>query len=73
MVDILECVMKIIVDCFGVDEVDVKFEVFFKEDLGVDFLDVVEFVMEFEDEFDMEIFDEDVEKIVIVGDVVNYI
>lgn len=73
MVEVLECVIIIIVDCFGVDKSEVKLEFSFKEDLGVDFLDVVEFVMEFEEEFDIEIFDEEVEKILIVGDVVNYI
>lgn len=45
----------------------------FKEDLGADSLDVVELVMELEDEFDMEISDEDAEKIATVGDAVNYI
>ncbi|GIW50506.1 MAG: acyl carrier protein [Anoxybacillus sp.] len=45
----------------------------FKEDLGADSLDVVELVMELEDEFDMEISDEEAEKIVTVGDAVNYI
>lgn len=45
MVDVLECVIKIIVDCLGVEEIEVVLVVSFKEDLGVDFLDVVEFVM----------------------------
>ena len=45
----------------------------FKEDLGADSLDVVELVMELEDEFDLEISDDDAEKIVTVGDAVNYI
>lgn len=73
MVEVLEKVIKIIVDCLGVEEFKVILEVFFKEDLGVDFLDVVELVMEFEDEFGVEIFDGDVENINIVGDVVKYI
>jgi acyl carrier protein len=51
----------------------VKLEASFKDDLGADSLDVVELVMELEDEFDMEISDDDAEKISTVGDAVNYI
>lgn len=71
--DILERVKKIIVDRLGVEESKVTPEATFKDDLGADSLDVVELVMELEDEFDMEISDEDAEKIVTVGDVVEYI
>ncbi|MCK6256980.1 acyl carrier protein [Fictibacillus sp. WQ 8-8] len=73
MADVLERVSKIIVDRLGVDAAEVKTEASFKEDLGADSLDVVELVMELEDEFDLEISDEDAEKITTVGDVVNYI
>jgi acyl carrier protein len=73
MAEVLERVTKIIVDRLGVDEAEIKLEAKFKEDLGADSLDVVELVMELEDEFDMEISDEDAEKIVTVGDAVNYI
>ncbi|MBM7659395.1 acyl carrier protein [Bacillus mesophilus] len=73
MADVLERVTKIVVDRLGVDEAEVKVEAKFKDDLGADSLDVVELVMELEDEFDMEISDEDAEKIVTVGDAVNYI
>jgi len=73
MADVLERVTKIIVDRLGVDESEVKLESSFKDDLGADSLDVVELVMELEDEFDMEISDEEAEKIVTVGDAVNYI
>ncbi|WP_102346974.1 acyl carrier protein [Bacillus sp. Marseille-P3661] len=73
MADVLERVTKIIVDRLGVDEADVKLEASFKDDLGADSLDVVELVMELEDEFDMEISDEEAEKISTVGDAVNYI
>ncbi|ASS75696.1 acyl carrier protein [Tumebacillus algifaecis] len=66
-------VKTIIVDRLGVEEDQVKLEASFKEDLGADSLDVVELVMELEDEFDMEISDEDAEKINTVGDVVSYI
>ena len=70
---VLERVSKVIVDRLGVDESEVKLEASFREDLGADSLDVVELVMELEDEFDMEISDEDAEKIATVGDAVNYI
>lgn len=73
MADILERVSKIIVDRLGVEESKVQPEASFTDDLGADSLDVVELVMELEDEFDMEISDEDAEKIATVGDVVEYI
>ncbi|MFD1705850.1 acyl carrier protein [Siminovitchia sediminis] len=73
MADIQERVTKIIVDRLGVEESKVQLESSFKDDLGADSLDVVELVMELEDEFDMEISDEDAEKIATVGDAVNYI
>ncbi|MDQ0860157.1 acyl carrier protein [Bacillus sp. V2I10] len=73
MADVLARVTKIIVDRLGVDEAEVKMEASFKDDLGADSLDVVELVMELEDEFDMEISDEDAETITTVGDAVNYI
>ncbi|AQX54016.1 acyl carrier protein [Priestia flexa] len=73
MAEVLERVTKIIVDRLGVDESEVKLESNFKEDLGADSLDVVELVMELEDEFDMEISDEQAEQIATVGDAVNYI
>jgi len=73
MAEVLERVTKIIVDRLGVDESQVTLEASFKDDLGADSLDVVELVMELEDEFDMEISDDDAEKISTVGDAVNYI
>ncbi|TFE02727.1 acyl carrier protein [Jeotgalibacillus salarius] len=73
MAEVLDRVTKIIVDRLGVDESEVKLEASFKEDLGADSLDVVELVMELEDEFDMEISDEDAEKIDTVGNAVSYI
>ena len=73
MADTLNRVTKIIVDRLGVDESKVTLEASFKDDLGADSLDVVELVMELEDEFDMEISDDDAEKIATVGDAVNYI
>ena len=70
---VLERVSKVIVDRLGVDESEVKLEASFRDDLGADSLDVVELVMELEDEFDMEISDEDAEKIATVGDAITYI
>jgi acyl carrier protein len=71
--DVVERVKKIVIDRLNVEEAEVKLEASFKDDLGADSLDVVELVMELEDEFGMEISDEDAEKIVTVGDAVNYI
>ncbi len=73
MADVLERITKIIVDRLGVEESQVSLEASFKDDLGADSLDVVELVMELEDEFDIEISDDDAEKIATVGDAVNYI
>ncbi|WP_078380928.1 acyl carrier protein [Sutcliffiella halmapala] len=73
MADVLERVTKIIVDRLGVDESEVNLDSKFKDDLGADSLDVVELVMELEDEFDLEISDDEAENITTVADVVNYI
>ncbi len=64
---------KIIVEQLGVEEDDVSPEASFVDDLGADSLDTVELVMAFEEEFDIEIPDEDAEKIAKVGQAVNYI
>ncbi|CAM3753619.1 acyl carrier protein [Alkalicoccus chagannorensis] len=68
-----ERIAKIVSERLGVDQSEVKLDATFKDDLGADSLDVVELVMELEDEFDLEISDEDAEKIGTVGDVVDYI
>ena len=73
MATVLERVTKVIVDRLGVEESEVKLEASFTGDLGADSLDVVELVMELEDEFDMEISDEDAEGMATVGDAVAYI
>ncbi|WP_373895988.1 acyl carrier protein [Virgibacillus sp. CBA3643] len=73
MADVFDRVKAIIVDNLDVEDSKVTMEAFFKDDLEADSLDVVELVMEFEDEFDMEIADEEAEKINTVGDAVNYI
>ncbi len=69
----MERVTRIIVDRLGVDESKVTPEATFKDDLGADSLDVVELVMEMEDEFGLQFSDEDSEKILTVGDAVEYI
>ncbi|TMN23546.1 acyl carrier protein [Lentibacillus cibarius] len=73
MADVFDKVKDIIVDKLEVEESKVTMEASFKDDLEADSLDVVELVMELEDEFDMEIADEEAEKINTVGDAVNYI
>ena len=73
MTTVLERVTKVIVDRLNVEEEKVTAEASFRDDLGADSLDVVELVMELEDEFDMEISDEDAEKIGTVGDAIKYI
>ena len=73
MADVFDRVKKIIVERLGVDEAEVTLEASFKDDLGADSLDVVELVMELEDEFGLEISDEDAEKISTVGEVISYI
>ncbi len=70
---VFERIRKIIADQLGAAEDDVTMETTFIEDLGADSLDVVELVMAIEDEFDMEIDEEEAENISTVGDVVDYI
>jgi len=70
---IFEKVKKIIVDQLGVDEEDITLESSFIDDLGADSLDIVELIMAFEEEFDIEIPDSEAEKISTVGDAVEYI
>ncbi|MBQ7456377.1 MAG: acyl carrier protein [Desulfovibrio sp.] len=73
MSDIAEKVQKIIVDQLGVDAANVKPEASFVEDLGADSLDLTELIMAMEEEFDIEIADEDAQKIQKVQDAVAYI
>ncbi|SVB14289.1 uncharacterized protein METZ01_LOCUS167143 [marine metagenome] len=71
--DTLEQVRTIIVEQLGVDAAEVTAAASFVDDLGADSLDTVELVMAFEEEFDLEIADEDAEKITKVQDAVTYI
>ena len=73
MAGVAEKVKSIIVEQLGVDEEEVTTDASFVEDLGADSLDTVELVMAFEEEFGIEIPDEDAEKIKTVGEAVAYI
>ena len=66
-------VKQIIVEQLGVDENQVDNTASFVDDLGADSLDIVELVMAFEENFDIDIPDEDAEKIVTVKDAIDYI
>lgn len=68
-----EKIKAIIVEQLGVDESEVTPEAHFIDDLGADSLDTVELVMALEEEFGIEISDEDAEKIQTVGDVDKYV
>ena len=68
-----EKVKSIIVEQLGVPSEDVTDEASFIEDLGADSLDIVELIMALEEEYDIEISDEEAEKIQTVGDAVNYV
>ncbi len=68
-----ERVKSIIVEQLGVAAEEVQESASFIEDLGADSLDIVELVMALEEEYDIEISDEDAEKILTVGDAVKYI
>lgn len=73
MDDILQRVVDIVVEELAVDTEEVTAEASFIDDLGADSLDVVELVMAFEEEFDIEIPDEDAEDIQTVQNAVDYI
>ena len=73
MASVEEKVKSIIVDQLGVGESDVTPDAHFVDDLGADSLDTVELVMKLEEDFDIEIPDEDAEKIQTVQDAMDYI
>ena len=70
---IFEKVKAIIVDQLSVEEEEVTMEASFIENLGADSLDIVELIMALEEEFELEVPDEDAEKLTTVGAAVNYI
>jgi acyl carrier protein len=73
MASIEERVKAIVVDVLGVDEGRVTSEASFRDDLEADSLDLVELIMQFEEEFESEISDEDAQKIETVGQIIAYI
>lgn len=71
--EIFESVKEVIIKQLEVDEEKVKMESSLVQDLGADSLDLVEVIMALEEEFELEIEDEDAEKIATVQDIINYI
>jgi acyl carrier protein len=70
---VVDKVKKIVADKLGVDMAEIVPNASFVEDLGADSLDLVELIMSMEEEFDIEISDEDAEKIVTVKDAIEYV
>jgi acyl carrier protein len=70
---VTEDIRSILVEQLGVEPGEVRDEASFQEDLNADSLDLVELIMEMEDRFKLKIPDEDAEKIVTVGDAVDYV
>ena len=70
---IFEKVKAVIAEQTGIDESEIKLESTFTEDLNIDSLDMVELVLELEEEYGIEIDEDDADKIKTIGDVVNYI
>ncbi|MBR5872765.1 MAG: acyl carrier protein [Oscillospiraceae bacterium] len=70
---VFEKVKEILCDQLDIDPDDITLDTDIIDDLGADSLDLVDFVMSLEDEFDKEIPDEDIEGIKTIGDVVSYI
>lgn len=73
MASIAERIKQIVAEQLGVDEDQVTAEASFMDDLGADSLDTVELVMALEEEFDIEISDEDAEKIQTVQNAIDYV
>lgn len=70
---LLDDVKEVVIEQLDCDPAEVKEDSKFIEDLGADSLDVVELVMALEEKFDIEIPDEDAEKILTVGDAIKYV
>ena len=73
MSDVRAKVKDVVVEKLGVDPAEVTDDATFVDDLGADSLDTVELIMAFEEAFDLEIPDEEAEKITTVGDAVKYL
>ncbi len=71
--DVLEQLRPVIAEQLGVDEGEVREEASFTEDLNADSLDLVELIMSLEEKFNIQISDEDAEKLTTVGEAVDYI
>lgn len=71
--EILGKIKELVADQLGIDEDEISTDSSFIDDLGADSLDVVELIMAFEEEFDIEIPDEDAEKIITINDALEYI
>ena len=73
MEEIFETIRQVIAEQLDIDEDEITLETSFVDDLDADSLDIVELMMALEEEFDLEISEEDAEKIATVNDVVTYI
>jgi acyl carrier protein len=73
MASVEERVKEIIAEQLGLEKEDIQLDASFIDDLGADSLDIVEMIMTIEDEYDVEISDDDAEKIATVQDAINYI
>ena len=73
MASVEERVKEIISEQLGLEKEDIQLDASFIDDLGADSLDIVEMIMTIEDEYDVEISDDDAEKLSTVQDAINYI
>jgi acyl carrier protein len=73
VIDVFERIRELIAEKVGVDPEEIQMETSFADDLEADSITLFELVMAIEDEFDIEVDDEIIEKIVTVGDIVNYL
>ena len=73
LTDVYKEVRKIVAEVFNTDESKLSMETKIVDDLGAESLDIISLLMEFEDKFDRKIPDEDVEKLVTIGNTVDYI
>lgn len=70
---VFEKIRALLSEQLDIEEDEITMESKLAEDLGADSLDVVDLIMAIEDEFEVEVLDEDIEKVVTVGDIVNYV